>query len=162
MFIFIYICFADAVQKSFNWKFSNSFFFNLLSSFWNFLPSYFQHQAFSFKFLPRSGIFFQVTSKIRHFLPSYFQDQAFSSKLLPRFTHFYKSVNKLLIAVCSYLTIFLVWFESFHKRVQHVVYNGRVFTWLLLVWGFRTLRQVCVTGDDRLGQSSHESLSGLG
>ena len=62
-------------------KISNSF-FNLLSRFKHFLPSYFQDQVFSSRILPKSDIFFQVTSKIRHFLPSYFQDQTFSCKIL--------------------------------------------------------------------------------
>ena len=92
IFIFIYICFADAV-KNFHLEIFRLFFqftfkiqaFSsklLLSMFRHFLPSYFQDQAFSSKILPRSDIFFQVTSKIRHFLPSYFQDQIFSCKIL--------------------------------------------------------------------------------
>ena len=83
IFIFIYICIADAV-KSFHLELSDSF-FNLLSTFKHFLPSYSQG----------SGIFFQDTSKIRHFLPSYFQDQAFSSKLLPRSGIFFQVTSKI-------------------------------------------------------------------
>ena len=75
-------------------------FFQDISKIRDFLPSYFQDQAFSFKLLPRSGIFFQVlprsdiffqvTSKIhtflarscktRHFLPR-------SSKIPARIMH---------------------------------------------------------------------------
>ena len=91
IFIFIYICFADAVKKlsfgNFQTLFSiyfqdSSIFFQVTSKIRHFLPRYFQDQTFSSKLLPRSGIFFQVTFKIRHFLPSYFQDQILSCKIL--------------------------------------------------------------------------------
>ena len=60
MFIFIYICFADAV-KIFH-----------LENFRLFFQFTFKIQAFSSKLL----------SRFRHFLPRYFQDQIFSWKIL--------------------------------------------------------------------------------
>ena len=80
MYIFIYICFADAV-KIFQYEIFNFFklFFQDSSIFFQVTLKV---QAFSPKLLPRSGIFFQVTSKIRPFLPSYFQQQIFSCKIL--------------------------------------------------------------------------------
>ena len=73
MFIFIYICCADAVKifQYENFKFFFKFTFKiqafsskLLSRFRQFRPCYFQDQV------PRSSIFFEVTSKIRYFLAS--------------------------------------------------------------------------------------------
>ena len=97
MFIFIYICFADAVK---DFQLENfKFFFQFTFKIQTFCSIFTQIQALSSKlllkfsqFLPRTGLFFQVTSNIRHFLPRYFQDQAFSSKLPPRFTHFLRDV----------------------------------------------------------------------
>ena len=116
MHIYVYIhlykhSFADAVKIFQLENFKLFFRFNfeiqdvsskLLLKFRQFLPSYFQDQTFSSKFLPRSGIFFQVTSKIRHFLPSFFQDQAFSSKFLPRSGIFFQVTSKIRHCLPSY------------------------------------------------------------
>ena len=109
MFMFIYICFADAV------KVLQLEIFKLFSQF------IFKIQAFSSKLLPRSGIFFQVTSKIRHFLPSYFQDRAFSSKLLPGsgiFFHITSKIHTIVARSCKTKS-FLPRSSKIPARIMH-------------------------------------------